>query len=50
MKRVTVALLLCAFSVITFAGCGGGEEAPKKADTTAPAAGAGAEGGDAAKK
>ncbi|MDB5388484.1 MAG: hypothetical protein JWM11_4130 [Planctomycetaceae bacterium] len=29
MKRMTVAMLFCAFSVMTFVGCGGGEETKK---------------------
>jgi hypothetical protein len=32
MKRMTVALLLCVFSVVTFVGCGG-DDTTKKTET-----------------
>jgi hypothetical protein len=32
MKRMTVAMLLCVFSVVTFVGCGG-EETKKETKT-----------------
>jgi hypothetical protein len=33
MKRMTVALLFCAFAVIGFSGCGGDDAATKKTTT-----------------